>query len=393
MRLLINTSVLRFGGAVQVALSFIHECRAYEENEYHVVLGAGVGAVLDPAEFPGNFHFHQQNFGVMNLRKLPRVQRQMSAIEAKVRPDCVVTTSGPPYWRSRAPHLVGFNLPLYIYPESPYLKDLPLRAKARLSARKWLHRRLFRRDADALIVQTDDVNVRVRRLLGTDKVYTVTNNHNGWYDLLGDYPSRLPERKQGAFRLLTLTSYYPHKNLDLIPQVIEALPEALRSRVEFVLTLTETEYRSRISSKIPPQVRLVGPVPPPECPALYYECDAMFLPTLAECFSASYPEAMKMEKPIVTTDLGFARSICRDAALYFRACDASSAAGQIERLIQGQVLQRELIGKGRKRLAAFDTPVQRAEKILAICQDLVAGRALESRQGYQSMKGGLADEN
>jgi glycosyltransferase involved in cell wall biosynthesis len=383
MRLLINTSVLRFGGAVQVALSFIHECRAHDENDYHVVLGLGVGAVLDPAEFPGNFYFHHQDFGVMNLRKVPGVQQKMSAIEAQVHPDCVVTTSGPPYWRSRAPHLVGFNLPLYIYPESPYLKALPLRARARLSARKWLHRRLFRRDADALIVQTDDVNLRVRRLLGTDRVYTVTNNHNRWYDSPGEYPSRLPERKQGAFRLLTVTSYYPHKNLDLIPQVIEALPEALRSRVEFVLTLTEAEYRSRISPRIPPEVRLVGPVPPPECPALFRECDAMFLPTLAECFSASYPEAMKMEKPIVTTDLGFARSICQEAALYFPPCDAKAAASQVERLIGDAKLQEGLRRNGRARLAAFDTPAERAQKILQICNDLAAGTeqivAAESR--------------
>ena len=383
MRLLINTSALRFGGAVQVALSFIHECRAHDENEYHVALGPGVGAVLDPAEFPGNFHFHHQDFGVMNLRKLPRVQREMSTLEAQVRPDCVVTTSGPSYWRSRAPHLVGFNLPLYIYPESPYLKALPFRAKGRLSARKWLHCRLFRRDADALLVQTDDVNSRVRRLLGTDKVYTVTNNHNGWFDSPSDYPLRLPERKQGAFRLLTVTSYYPHKNLDLIPQVIEALPEALRSRVEFVLTLTEAEYRSRISPRIPPQVRLVGPVPPPECPALYRECDAMFLPTLAECFSASYPEAMKMEKPIVTTDLGFARSICEEAALYFPPCDAQAAAGQVQRLIGDTNLRERLRSNGRERLAAFDTPAERAQKILGICNDLAAGteqlRAAESR--------------
>ncbi|HKL22577.1 MAG TPA: glycosyltransferase family 4 protein [Tichowtungia sp.] len=382
MKLLINTSLLRFGGAVQAALSFIHECRQHDGHEYHVVLGPGVGAVLDTAEFPGNFEFYHQDFGVMKLRKLPSVQRQMTRTEAQVRPDCVVTTSGPSYWRSKAPHLVGFNLPLYLYPESPYLNELPLHRKVRLGTRKWLHCRLFRRDADAFIVQTDDVNLRVRRLLGTDKVYTVTNNHSGWYDSPGDYLPRLPERKQGTFRLLTLTSYYPHKNLDLIPQVIEALPKPHRSRVEFVLTLTEAEYRRQISPKIPPQVRLVGPVPPPECPALYRECDAMFLPTLAECFSASYPEAMKMEKPIVTTDLGFARSICREAALYFPPCDAKAAAGQVERLIGDTNLQERLSRNGRKRLAAFDTPAERAEKILEICSDLAAGadqiRAAES---------------
>lgn len=374
MRLLINTALLRFGGAVQVALSFIHECRRHDQHEYHVVLGPGVGAVLDPADFPGNFHFHRKSFGVIKLHKLPRMQREMSAIEARVRPDCVVTTSGPPFWRSRAPHLVGFNRPLFIYPESPYLKELPSVRKAKLVTQRWLHCRYFRRDADALIVQTDDVNQRVRRLLGTDQVHTVTNSHNGWYDEPGNDVPRLPEHKMGTFRLLTLTSYYPHKNLELIPQVIHALPEDLLDRVEFVLTLTKAEYRRRIGSNIPRQIRLTGPVPPPECPSLYRECDAMFLPTLAECFSASYPEAMKMEKPIVTTDLGFARSICGEAALYFEAKQPKAAARMIRRLMNEGALRHKLIELGRMQLKRFDSAASRANAILSLCEHLVEER-------------------
>jgi len=353
-----------------VALSFIQECRQFSQHEYHVVLGPGVGALLDPVEFPSNFHFHHKAFGVVRLRTLRRIQREMATIEERVRPDCVITTSGPPFWRSRAPHVVGFNRPLFIYPESPYLQGLPAAKKARLLAQRWLHTRSFRRDADAIIVQTDDVNERVRRLLGTARVYTVTNTHSAFYDDPPDRPDRLPMKAQGVFRFVTVTSYYPHKNLELIPRVIEALPEALRSRVEFVLTLTEAQYRERIGVEIPPQVRLTGPVPPPECPALYRECDAMFLPTLAECFSASYPEAMRMEKPIVTSELGFARSICEDAAMYFTPSDPQAAASQIVRLIDDPTLQRDLRKKGRERLGAFDTPAERARKILDICMEL-----------------------
>ncbi|MBB1472228.1 glycosyltransferase family 4 protein [Luteimonas sp. MC1782] len=374
MRLLINTSILRFGGAVQVALSFIHECRSHPQHEYHVVLGPGVGAVLDPAAFPSNFHFQHSAFGVMGLRATRRVHREMVAIEAQVRPDCVVTTSGPSYWRSRAPHLMGFNLPLYIYPESPYVQALSPVRKLRLAARRWLHCRYFRRDADAFIVQTDDVNERVRRLFASDRVHTVTNNCSGWYNNPPSHAPRLPPRADGVFRFLTLSSYYAHKNLELIPKVVAALPEHLRNRVEFVLTLDEETYRRRISTSIPPQLRLTGPVPPPECPALYAECDAMFLPTLAECFSASYPEAMRMGTPIVTTDLGFARSICQDAALYFNAGDAESAAGEVARLVEDPALQATLRERGAKRLAAFDTPAQRAEKILEICEQSAAAR-------------------
>ncbi len=371
MRLLINTSKLRFGGAVQVALSFIHECRHHDQHEYHVVLGPGAGGVLDPVGFPSNFHFYRKSFGIVNLRKLPRIQREMSGFESSIKPDCVVTTAGPAYWRSRAPHLIGFNRPLFIYPESPYVKNMGAADRIRLAAQKAVHCRLYKRDADALIVQTDDVNERVRRLLGTERVYTVTNNHNGWFEIPPESLPLLPAQQSSVTRFLTVSSYYPHKNLEIIPEILEALPIAFQGRVEFVLTLTENEYRARIGTEIPAQVRLVGPIPPPACPALYAECDAMFLPTLAECFSASYPEAMKMGKPILTTDLGFARSICENAALYFRPRDARAAAQQIVRLIEKDDLRNALRLAGTARLAAFDSPSERARKILGICEQLI----------------------
>ena len=179
MKLLINTGILRFGGAVQVALSFIHECRRHPDHEYEVVVGPGVGAALNLDHFPDNFRFRQADFGVIGLKKLPRVQHEMSVLERHVQPDCVVTTAGPVYWRSQVPHLVGFNRPLFIYPESPYVARMGALAKARLSAQKFLHCRLYRREADGLIVQTDDVNRRVRKLLGTELVHTVSNNHSG----------------------------------------------------------------------------------------------------------------------------------------------------------------------------------------------------------------------
>lgn len=361
---------MRFGGAVQVALSLIHECRVHHQHEYHVVLGPGVGAVIDLAQFPENFFFHKKSFGTIGLHKVQRVQREMSTLESQINPDCVVTTSGPSYWRSRAPHLLGYNLPLYIYPESPYLKKLPMPKKAKLAVRRRLHCYYFKRDSEAIIVQTDDVNQRVRDLLGTDNVYTVTNTHNAWFDDPACFPKKLPEPKPGLFRFLTVSSYYPHKDLELIPEILESLKAGFRDRVEFVLTLTSEEYQRHISSDVPPQIRLVGPVPPPECPALYRECNAIFMPTLAECFSATYPEAMKMRKPIITTDLGFSRGICGKAALYFRPRSAQNAAKQIEQLLANNSLSQRLVSEGTRRLSQFDNAETRAKKILSHCESL-----------------------
>ncbi len=375
---MINTSILRFGGAVQVALSLIHECRAHPEHEYHVVVGSGVGAVLDEDDFPDNFHFHHKQFGVIGLGKLAKVQREMAKLEDQIQPDCVVTTAGPAYWHSKAPHLVGFNRGLFIYPEMIWLGLMDRGKQLRLAIQRTIHRRLYRREADALLVQTDDVNQRAQKFLAIERVYTVSNTYSGWFDQPANYPPRLSNRRTTRFRFLTVSNYYLHKNLELIPEIVRVLPKSIRNRIEFVLTLTENDYLLKIGGPIPKQIKLIGPVPPPECPALYRECDAMFLPTLVECFSASYPEAMKMEKPIITTDLGFARSICGDAALYFEPCNAQSAAEQIMRLIDNDDLKNSLKKNGLKRLYAFDSPAQRAEKILAICANLAANHQHET---------------
>jgi len=370
MRLMINTAFQRFGGAVQGALSLLREFRAIADHQYHVVLGPGVGKHLDRNEFPKNFYFYEESFGVMGVRKLLAASRTMIRLEKKIQPDCVLTTTGPAYWRSRAPHLVGFTLPLYIYPESPYLRNLGLRQRLKVEARKQVHKALYRRQADALIVQTDDVNQRVRNWLRTTEVFTVTNTHSSFYLDPPTTRRRLPDRRLGVFRLLTVTSYYPHKNLEIIPQIIPFLRDQVSPPIEFVLTLTPEEYRAKISPSIPPEVILVGAVPPAECPALYAECDAMFLPTLAECFSASYAEAMVMEKPIVTTDLGFARGICGPAAVYYSPADPQAAAEAITNLATCEASQRQLREAGKLRLQSFDTAVSKANKILSLCAEL-----------------------
>ena len=370
MKLIINTATLRFGGAIQVALSLIQECRHFPDHEYHVFVGGGVGQSLNKREFPANFHFYDFDFGPVSLLKIPVIASRLSALEAKIKPDCVFTTSGPSYWRPKTLHLMGYNLPLYIYQESPYLKNLAIKNRLRIWLRRKLHFWFFRRDADAYIVQTDDVNQRVRKALGAEKVLTVSNTHSGYYANPKTFPEKLPSRQPGEIRLLTLTAYYAHKNIEIIPELIRELKKRGHHNLRFVLTIDQENYNRIFGNEFENEVLTLGPVNPEECPSLYNECDLMFLPTLAECFSASYPEAMVMEKPIITTDLGFARNICQDAALYFEPTSPVAAADAIEKLLKDNKLRQTLIENGKKRLPHFDTPAERARKILDICRQL-----------------------
>ena len=369
MTIAINTSHQRFGGAIQVALSFINECKAFPQHEFYVWVGPGVRKSLKEEEFPDNFHFEYFDFGLISFRTTLKINSSMKAAEQRGKPDVIIATSGPSYFKSKAPQIIGYNLPLYIYPESPFIQQSSGKAKIKLWLKKQLHFYYFKRDADYFVVQTDDVNQRVRKALATDKVKTITNTASNYYSDWKALPAKLPEKKSGVFRFVTISAYYGHKNLELISKVLEELKSRGLDNVEFVLTLKTEDFVRYIGAR--EGIYNIGPVKPEECPSLYQECDGMFLPTLAECFSASYPETMMMKRPIVTTDLGFARSICGEAALFYKVKNAKAAADQIERLIKNKELQLDLVAKGLKQLRTFDSPQERARKYIELCESLV----------------------
>ena len=117
------------------------------------------------------------------------------------------------------------------------------------------------------------------------------------------FPNKLKAKPDGLYRFVTISAFYQHKNLELIGDVAKVLEQKGRKNFEFVLTIKPEELERVLKGQA--HITTVDQVPL-KCPSLYRECDTMFLPTLAECFSASYPEAMIMNKPIITTDLGFA---------------------------------------------------------------------------------------
>lgn len=371
MKIAINSSHQRFGGAIQVALSFINECRDFPQHEFYVWVGPGVRKSLKEEEFPSNFHFEHFNFGVITLKKTFEIKTTMQAVEERINPDIIIATSGPSYFKSRAPQIIGYNLGLYLYDELPFNAEINWYRQLRFNLKRRIHHYYFKRDADYYVAQTDDVNQRVRKALCTDRVKTVSNTASSYYRERKEYPAKLSEKKPDVFRFVTISSYYGHKNLELIPKILQELGNRGIDSVEFVLTLKTEDFERHIGAQ--EGILNVGPVKPEECPSLYQECDGMFLPTLAECFSASYPEAMLMEKPIVTTDLGFARSICGEAALFYEAKNAISAADQIERLIKDEELQKDLVAKGKEQLKTFDTPQERAMKYIELCERLGKG--------------------
>jgi glycosyltransferase involved in cell wall biosynthesis len=375
MKLLINTATTFKGGGVQVALSFIWECRNFEDYEFHVVLGETISTLIKDEEYPPNFTFYRIGFRpATRLFSLKSHNRYLKDLERKIDPDVVFTTSGPAYWRPKAPHLIGYNLPHYIYRDSPYFSTISFIQRMKWDIKGAVLKFYFKREADAYVVQTDDVNQRLRKWLNTSPVHTVSNTFSSHYQSPKKVKNKLPDKKEGEYRLLSLSAWYPHKNLGIIPDVIDSLKESIRKRIRFILTLPDDDFRRNFPDEYRDFVINTGPIKPDEGPALYSECDALFLPTLLECFSASYAEAMVMGKPIITSDLGFARTVCRNAALYAEPLNPIDYSQKISELIDSDELKKSLIKRGNLNLKQFLSASDRAEQYLNICKELADAR-------------------
>lgn len=370
MKLIINIASISKGGAEQVAASFVNECKNQPKNKYFVFVRDNISKQLDIDSFPENFEFiFLDNRSGKSLLNLYNNLKIYSKKTKDINPDCIISTGGHGYFTPKfIPVIGGFNIAHYIYPESPYFLNMSFKKRLYWWWMRKVHM-LFYNRLDTVIVQTDDVKKRLKQLLSNSQpIYTVSNTVHSAYIQKKNKTKKLPTPKDNEIRLLTLSSYYPHKNIEIIKRIIPFLNREKNYHFKFVLTLPKLKFESIFSEEEQKHIYNLGKIPIEECPALYNEIDFMFLPTLLECYSASYAEAMTMKKPILTSDLGFAHTVCKDAAEYFNPIDAQDVAQTILNLSANKTRQIEMISRGTEIMKNTNTAAERAAEFLKICE-------------------------
>lgn len=370
MKIIVNCSSLKTGGALQVGLSFLNEIINNKDHEFYVVLSDELEEQLNKDLFSKRFKFYNYSIRPTIANALFGFDSYLSSLEKKISPDVVFSVFGPTYWKPKSKHIVGYAKPQYIYKsETPFFDKISFLNKIKLWCKGKLHIHDFNNFASEYITESPDVSKKLRQILKSGVVHTVTNNSSRIYGTRGLWEENINLKSFDGITLLTISANYPHKNLNIIPKVVSFLRCANPNfKFRFILSIEENELGD-ISEEQKKHIIFLGKVNVNECPNLYSQSDIMFLPTLLECFSASYPEAMKMEVPIITSDLSFARGICEDAAYYVDPLSPKEIGEAIVKVSSDNTLQKKLIDSGRKQLKKFDTPEQRAKKYLQIIEN------------------------
>lgn len=370
MNILVNASNLRTGGGLQVAESIVRLLNTVKYHHFIVVLPKQLEYIVN--DIPNDNIRTEVYSQPLTLKRI--VLGRDSVLDKLVEEnnvDAVLTVFGPSRWKPTCFHLCGFAMPHIVLGDSPYWKMLSvidlLKSKLRIS----LMKRDFRRNNSMIWCENEYISAKLRKLLKDKSITTITNNYNQVFDHPEQWETSIKLQPFDGLTLLTITANYPHKNIAIAIPALEKIKRIdPNCKVRFVFTINEAQY-PEIPQEYKDNIVLLGPVKINQCPPLYSQADVMFQPSLLECFSATYAEAMKMELPIITTDLGFAHSLCGDAALYYSPTDPEDLAKKIYKLYQNETLFTELKEKGTIQLKKFDTSESRFKKLIDALESAV----------------------
>ena len=372
MVIILNTSNLYVGGGVQVALSFLNVIKnIYTKNIYHIFLSTAIADQIIQKEFPDNMHFYIIEKSPSAIKSRNKIVKKLKLLENRIDPDVVFSVFGPTYWKPKALHIMGFANGWLYNPKSIAYTRLKLFKRMQMRMFCLYQEYYLKRDANFIIVETHDAKDKISKILSieTNKIFVVGNTCSSifkdkkYIEKGYKHYINLPKKDKNEYRLLYIAHNHPNKNLEIINEVCDLLSE---KNVNFVVTIDNESYKSIFSNNL--RVTNLGPVVHESCPSIYSQCDFLFAPTLLETFSASYPEAMSMNLPILTSKYSFAVDVCQNSALYFDPTNPMDIAKKINTLIDNTDLQKSMIRSGKAILSQMETGKTRAEKYLKICE-------------------------
>jgi glycosyltransferase involved in cell wall biosynthesis len=375
----LNATTLVKGGALQACVNFIISCINDESRLYDWTFVVSRKIYDEVSEFfPGGIDYSCFRIFYESPAKSISSRRAIERTIKEISPELVFTFFGPSYCQINTLHLCGVADGWVTHSGRAAFNSLPGILEKIKMLMLCFYKAVWFRKADYWVVEADCAKRGLisRIFVDPSKIYLVKNNCGiQFFDYVknGNFQA---EPVGNVFRVLTFSAYYPHKNIELIPVVARILNDASDVKYEFYVTLSDADWQNFLplvkENAVESCVKNLGQIPVCEAPEIYVNMDAVFIPTLLETFSASYPEAMLMEVPIIASDFDFARDICQDSALYFSAYSAEDAAEKIRQLYSRPALRSKLVQLGADRVRCFPSPEKKYDQYINIINSILS---------------------
>lgn len=359
MRILINTiSTKKYaGGAFQISQNFMLRSLEDSDIEWYYITSKDVDDAIGEkfAHLKGTKYFvfpTQPDF----RGSYRRVKKELAELEVKINPDVVYSITAPSYFTFKTKEVMRFTNPWVTHPNKYSWSTYSFNSKIK----QWLYclnQRRLMRAAYAFITQTETTKKGIMRITGksSEKVCVVSNVLPGVFKSMDNTPIV----EDDYVNIACVGNPVPHKNFDILPDVLIELKNKGINNVRFHTTIPFNDPLNRKLEKKIVELGMMnnwknhGRISQKELGVMYQHCQLCFLPTLLEVFSASTVEAMFFQLPIVATNFPFNTEVLADSCLYYEPKNAKEAAKQIAKLISNNELQEKLKEKMQDQLVKY----------------------------------------
>lgn len=366
MKILINAINIHGGGGKQVTDSIFKSLSCVQDHHFIVVLSTHLRDIIDERIASSSnvevfVHTISNRLSTLLFGRDAFMDRLVKTRNV----DAVLTVFGPSRWIPKVTHLSGFARAQLLDLNTPYYQRTSLRERLFNRVVKWS----FKRCSDNYWTESGLISERLKVLFPKKRVYTVYNTYNQVFLRPNDW-TKVPLASFPGSTILVITGPGMYKNSSILIPISRYLQDEFPDfKFRFIVSMQKEAFVA-VPNDLIDHFVFIGEVGITDLPSLYSQSDILFQPSLLECFTATYPEAMKMRVPILTTDLDFSHSICGDAAMYYSCLDHVEAAQKLYSLATDHLLRKSLLEKSDVRCKAFISAEERTSRLIGILEEL-----------------------
>ena len=355
MKVLLNLSTLKKGGGQNVALNFLHslENLGLLNDNFHFFVAEDSAPLKFLSKNKGD------NYTVLPSNPVKRILFELFSskkILSAKKIDIIYTYFGIGMFTKKIPQISGSADSNLYFPEINFWTHY----KGISRLKKWIvdsYRIWGLKRADAVVFENELMLERSKELFGLKETTFIKPSINM------DVSSRdlelleVSNKPRGLF----LCGWQLNKNIMLIPEIALHLK---KNDIPFEFAITAPIDKSDMHLKfldlvkqnnVEEYIKIIGSVKKEELASLYQKIDFVFLLSKLESFSNNIIEAWFYKKLLIISNELWAKSICKESALYVERDDSKMIADEIVRALKNDEIRSQIIKNASKEILDYPT--------------------------------------
>jgi glycosyltransferase involved in cell wall biosynthesis len=357
MKILLNASTIRMGGAIQVTVNFIINTIKYpEEVEWSYVISKPIFEELKLHIENPILNLNIIEYSPASLFKGRQTKKNIYKLISEINPDLIYSIGSPSYLKLKKTEVQRLTNPWVTHPNKYSYNKLSFLNKIYYTFDRYY--KIFKlRHTKYFITQTNEAKSGILNLFNIKKE-NIKVIPNCFADIFSAGKSPFVNRPKvtESLEVCCISHPYPHKNIDIILYIAKELKNRGYNNFHFYVTIPKDAKFLVKFNKIINQLQIgehiinLGKINLKECYQWYSKTNVLLLPTLLETFSVSLLEAMQMDLFIVATNFKFNKEVCKDAALYYEPLSLKDAVDNLIKISSSEETRKALLNNRYNQL-------------------------------------------